>query len=382
MSFSLRSSRRSLRLRKLRSLLGTVFLAGCFPQGGDRALPVAVVDTSTLEIVERWRAPHLTYDVAFDDATGRLWAASEAETPRVWELSAEGDPVFRHKLSNDFDPIWKGDSLDFGAVAVDSTARRGAFTSPRSKELALLDLDSGEFLGSLISDYLPHGVVFDTQRGLGYSDATDPYVFRSSDGELLGYSLCAPQAGGPSLSLSSAGFLFAPSAPLFADDELCIYHPDTGPVFTDDGWGCDSYCAPAGTAVTPSGSRLFVATPMIGSPDGPGFHVLEVAVGVEYFVTDVAGPHGFELSPDGSRLYVTEIACNRISVYDPRPFAPEHLFDIEMDGETMGMDLSADGSRLYVAQVDPAGALGHGKRYLDGTDGDRHTECPPILPPP
>lgn len=383
-----------IRLRSLTLL--AVWQAGCNPsESPEPKVPIAVIDTLSGQIVERWDAPKLTFDVAFDDVGNSLWAISEYEAdyrseyesaPRIWELRAGEAPQLWHTLPE----VWQELSvyphywIDFGAVAVDTTARRGAFTSPRSKVLALIDLDTGALVREIVSLHQSHGTAFDSRRGIGYESISGlPFAYRSSDGDLLGTDLCSPGFGGPGLTLSSSGILYAPTYNFdAAGDTVCRFDPDVGAELLPNGFGCDGgYCSTVGVIVSPDASTLFVATPKIDSSATPSFHVRGLTGGYYDEVMNEAGPQGFELTPDGSTLFVSQIACERIAVYDASPpFV--HLYDIALDGEALGMDLSADGSRLFVAQADPNGALGHRKSFLDGISNDRDLVCPPIVPPP
>lgn len=360
----------------------TLLIAGCFPEDpGERALPIAVIDTATNQIVDRIDAPLLTHDIAFDDATGSLWAISESERkpPRVWEISPNGKARRRYTLSMDFSGLGKLHEMDYGAIALDRVARRGAFTSPRSSELVLIDIDSGDAIRKITSEYLPHGTVFDTQRGIGYAtSASLPYAFRTEDGEILADYFCTDTFGGPPIAISTTGLVYAPIGISTATDPwgdyVCVFHPDSGATSIE--LECDSAgCWPASTLVSPDGRRLFIAMPRVGR-----IHVVDLETSWQYAAYDASGPHGLEISPDGTRLYASKIACNRVSVFDPRPTTPVHLFDIELDGEPMGMSLSADGSLLFVSQVDPEGELGHGWEFLE--EWHVTPDCPPLVPPP
>lgn len=364
-------------VRPIICLIVLAAAAACAPESEERPLPIAVVDTSALEIVDRVSAPRNTFDVAYDDATGSVWTISEGRTARVSEIPLDGKPVLRHTLDLQMDSLGKGYWLDSGAIAIDTTARRAAFTSPRSSQLVLFDLDTGEPLREIVSDYLAHSTVFDPRNGVGYSSSGLPYAFQTSDGEVLASDICV---GGPPLVVSSSGLLYAPYGPLFGDSSICRYDPEVGVSSLPAAIGA----AAKGAVLSPDGQRLYIAYPSTtqffaeASMDLPIFQVLDMTTLDWEIVGGFAGAHGFEISPDGTRLFVTNVACNRVSVYDSTSFLPTHVMDIAMEGETMGMDLTADGTRLYVTQVERRGPLGDGEGFLDRDDG---ADCPPLLEP-
>ena len=253
----------------------------------------------------------------------------------------------------------------------------------------MLDLDTGEHIHSYyVSTYYawPAGTAFDTKRGIGYGNIFgNPFSFRTEDGEVLDENLCG-WSGTQGLHYSAAeDRLYVVAAYPFAGG---LYYIDlaTGDCGPPIGMDCDAEnydCDITGLATSSNGRRLYVSAPSHtqGSADEygiPGFGIWKTGADViekreaQRFYFDRAGPHGFALSPDDSTLYATEIWCNRISVYHAR--TGEHLYDIPIDGETMGIDLSEDGSQLFVTRVGRGTVLGGGRRYLDNASGS----CPPL----
>ena len=173
--------------------------------------------------------------------------------------------------------------------------------------------------------------------------------------------------------------------------QLCTYDAVTGSAhletITCDAPGDSQYCDPAGLAVSGDGHRLYIATPDWLNPHpNPSFVIKDLVADTQTVVVDNAFPDGFALSPDDTTLYVTGLACNRIGVYDAR--TGDHLYDVPMDGFTMGIDLSADGKHLYVAQTDTASYFQQSHTGESGfiryvTDQViYYYPCPPIVPKP
>lgn len=370
-------------------------LAACEKE--DRRAPdLALVDTQTGEIVERWPAPALTFDVAEDPLTGRVWAVAENDgddTARVWELFPDRKEL-RYELHPGIDLGANGPFLgyakyywlDSGAIALDPSRRRGSFGSPGSDERALLDLDTGEPLLSVYSEYwgFPLGASFDTAAGIGYGTATGLFfAFATSSGDLSAQYCPQAWVKAPVFNPVDRKVYF-----LSSEASVSVFDPATGacgPQLPHLCGGLASRCDVTGTALSSDGSRLYVAAPSLDedphTEDGrlPSFSIWDLTAPdladptAQTEITHGAAPHGFAVSPDDSTLYVTMVRCNRIGVFDAR--TGEHQYDIPMDGETMGIDLSADGSLLYVSQISRNSVLSIGDgRVLR----ERAGPCPPI----
>lgn len=269
---------------------------------------------------------------------------------------------------------------------MDPVRRRGYFSSAASYYHHLLDLDSGTLITSIGGpSYLYHGSAFDQTSGVGYGSSNSVgYSFDTSSGLLLGetcqaYALAYSEAQSRLYIAESTGSItyFDPGNASCNGLVLVAYSGS-------EWWGGPAFCEIAGIAVSPDGSRLYVSCPAFSVlPPQPSFVIVDLTSGgglAQTEVLDPAGPHGFAVSPDSSTLYVTEIRCNRIRVYDAKTGA--FRYDIPMDGETLGIDLSADGSQLFVAQADPRSELGGGDEiyHKSGADYDYPPpSCPPIV---
>lgn len=358
------------------SVVSVLALAACSSE--PRPLPLLVIDTATADVVERWRVPDNTFDVADDDATGRVWIVAEADTPRVFEISSDGSGIERYRLNlvmggGGSGPLGLGRDywVDYGAIAIDPVHRRGSFTSPRSNTLAILDLDTGEFVRGQVSQFLPHGTAYDSAGDVGYGSAQFAYSFRASDGTALVDDLCG-EFTAYALAFSDA------NQKLYATtgfNGICTYDPATNTPTRQAAVCNDAYfCDHAGIAVSGDGKRLYVSNPAYQTLGYlPSWSIWDLELGTQTDITDEAGPHGFAVSPDDSTLYVTETTCNRVRVFDAKTGV--HRYDIPTDGETLGIDLNADGSRLYVTQVRADSELGGGRQLM----ADHVGPCPPLV---
>lgn len=371
-----------------------VVACGCAEKSDRQPLPLAVVETSSGRIVERWEAPALLFDVKEDPATGRVWAMAEtsvhigpegSEGARVWELFPDAPPVEHYQLppvAGGLLTVSKFYWRDFGHIAIDPIARRGLFAAPGSRFVALLDLDTGNLVSGQWGGYLWHGTTFDVEGRIGYASTNElAYAFRTSDGEYQAQELC------PQMTSSHAVFFSQANRKLYIMGwlhSLCIYDPvlgtATGPLQAE--CGGDELCDSVGITVSSDGRRLYVANPSFG-PDSLGSRTISALViwdlvtGVQRVIEDPIAPHGFALSPDDSTLYVTEHICNRIRVYDA--ISGAFRYDIPTDGETLGIDLSADGTRLYVAQARANDRMGRGKSFWESSLEGEAPPCPPLV---
>lgn len=366
-----------------------VLAVGC-RNAAEPALPLVVIDTEAGWVVEEWKAPHLAYDIAIDDATGRAWLMAEHGGTYVWEVFPDREPQARAELppSAQVSPPWpptREGSLDRNQMALDPVRRRGAFSSSRSDVVLFLDLDSAEEVFRLHTYIFPHSIAYDIPRGVGYLAWYGVFSkFDTETGGLLIEELCPQTLAERNVVVSSAtGMAFTGSI----GDDLCLYDAvaNTSSIFTIDcGGQIDFYghrvCETVGLALSPAEDRLYVAfsrdlgaDPLPDDPP-PGLVFVDLTTKEQQYVVDTTGPNGIEVSPDGTTLYVSTIGCQRIRVYDAATRQPR--YDIPLDGEPRGMDLSEDGTRLYVTLADPDGRLGGGTEWVE----TRWGPCPPLVP--
>ena len=380
---------------RLVPLILIVASAACHrSDGGGGGL--AIVDTLTGTVVEEWPAPPLTFDVAEDPVTGRVWAVAEHpedDIARVWELTADGS-IPQYELhpgeggpgGTGYLSYSKYRWLDSGAIALDSGRRRGTFGSSGSDERVILDLDTGERVNSISSYYWgwPIGATFDTASGIGFASTISIlYSFETSSGVLAGEYCPDHWVKAPTFNAFDRKVYF-----ISGESSISVLDPATGACGPPLYHLCNGYpvdCEITGPMISHDGTRLYVAAPSLDDPvvpwDGlPSFSIWDLtapdleAPSAQTEFTNGAAPHGFAISPDDSTLYVTMVRCRRIGVYDAR--TGEHFYDIPMHGETMGIDLSADGSRLYVTQVARDGVLS--PAYSDDILRERAGPCPPL----
>lgn len=352
-------------------VLSAVLVGGCT---GDvdrvEPLPLAVIDAATGRVGAEWEAPDRLFDVAVDPATGRVWGIAESSDfvydgmpgPIVYELYADRPPREVYQLSvQSMDPngrwaVTKSFWMDTGSIAIDATNRRAAFTSPSTWETVLLDLDSGAPVMRYFSGWIRHGNAFWPEGGIGYlTGGGYATAFRSSEGEMLG-ALCDPYDHQSSVVVSQ------PRDELYIIlngglPDICIVDLTD---FTWEVWPipCNALglCYPKGMAVHPDGKRVYIALQewIDGYINTIGVFDAEARTWRE--VLDRAEPHGFAVSPDGRFLYVSEVSCHRVGVYDTDTL--ERVADIPLEGDTLGIDLSSDGVNLFVAQARRGSTLG------------------------
>lgn len=390
-------------MRPVVLILATVTVAlhgaGCRRNDPAGAPGLAIVDTALGEVTDHWEAPALTFDVAEDPATGRVWAVAEHTgdaVPRVWELFADAEPELRYELQPGASGPAPGGTGFFGygkiswagahAISFDPVRRRGSFASPGSDEMALLDLDSGEQLWSVYSyDWgWPIGMSFDLEQGIGYGSTIGIlYSVITSSGQVANSGICPGWASTPAVDHVGRRVFYIASG-----ESLSSYDPVADACGRQLGHFCAGHalgCTISGLIVSSDGERLYVAAPSLEPPippwDGPpSFSIWDLTAGdlddpdIQTEIPDGAGPHQFALSPDDSTLYVSMLRCDRIGVYDA--ITGEHRYDIRTDAETMGIDLSADGTRLFVTQVRSDSALSRGP--YDYTLRERAGGCPPL----
>lgn len=89
---------------------------------------------------------------------------------------------------------------------------------------------------------------------------------------------------------------------------------------------------------------------------GDDIHVIDPAVNeVVGRITGTEVPHGVVISPDGTRIYVTNEALTALDVIDSRTFLP--IRRIPLSGRPNNLDVSIDGAFVYVGIRQGAGAV-------------------------
>jgi len=102
--------------------------------------------------------------------------------------------------------------------------------------------------------------------------------------------------------------------------------------------------APGGIAVTPDGSRVYVAN--------AGDHTVSVIDTASHTVTATIGaafgnPTGVAVTPDGSRVYVANQQSGSVSVINTRTNTVVAM--VAVGSQPLGVAVTPDGSRVYVA---------------------------------
>ena len=124
---------------------------------------------------------------------------------------------------------------------------------------------------------------------------------------------------------------------------------------------------PEGTAVTPDGTRLYVA-------NTDGDEISSYAIGADGSLAPLPGfpvaagdVRGIAITPDGRFLYATRSANNRIAAWSIAADGTiaELPSEFEAGAGATGLAVTPDGSRLYATNVDGASVSG----YAIGADG-------------
>ena len=154
---------------------------------------------------------------------------------------------------------------------------------------------------------------------------------------------------------------------------------DTNTNMVDDTVILPALSGPFAVAVTPDGTRLYVTNEfsdtvsvidtatnsVIADPGGDG--TPDITVGTS--------PQGVAITPDGRRAYVANGGSGTVSVIDTDPSSPG--FNTVVDTVTVGSDpfgvaITPDGSRAYVANngADTVSVIDTATNALADTDGD------------
>ena len=108
---------------------------------------------------------------------------------------------------------------------------------------------------------------------------------------------------------------------------------------------------PYGVAVSPDGSRVYVTNQCASSSCTNGtVSVIDTASGLTTSIGVGTNPIGVVVSPDGSRVYVTNYGSNTVSVIDT---ATDQVTGspIPVGSGPVGVAVSPDGSRVFVANA-------------------------------
>jgi YVTN family beta-propeller protein len=99
--------------------------------------------------------------------------------------------------------------------------------------------------------------------------------------------------------------------------------------------------SPVSVAITPDGTRAYVANSALG------VSVIDTATNtVEALLRVPAGPFGIAISPDGSRAYVANLGAEEVSVIDTATNTVDAR--IKLGGGPQSVAITPDGTRAYV----------------------------------
>jgi YVTN family beta-propeller protein len=107
-----------------------------------------------------------------------------------------------------------------------------------------------------------------------------------------------------------------------------------------------------GIAVAPDGSKIYVTNPDFDAnfiPKGRGTVLVIDAVTSKVIATVLVGytPLGIAVTPDGSKIYVTNEGQSTVSVIDAS--TNKKIATIRVDDRPMGVAVTPDGTKIYVA---------------------------------
>ena len=111
---------------------------------------------------------------------------------------------------------------------------------------------------------------------------------------------------------------------------------------------------PEGVAVTPDGSKVYVTNRFSGTEFSSTVSVIATATNtVIATVFVVPAPQGVAVTPDGTKVYVTgfgSVASQGVSVIDT--VTNTEIARIPPGGSTFGVAVTPDGSKVYVTRAD------------------------------
>ncbi len=122
---------------------------------------------------------------------------------------------------------------------------------------------------------------------------------------------------------------------------------------------------PAGLAVSPDGSRLYVADQL-----SDAFSQIDLATRTVRTVAAGHNPYGVALSPDGATAYVSDQGARTVDVYDVSAASPRHVKQIRVGTHPNRMVVDSRDGTLYVAnsESDSVSVVARGSGRVDTID--------------
>jgi DNA-binding beta-propeller fold protein YncE len=322
---------------------------------------LAVVDTTTMTVVDRYRAPNERYWVgllalADPQRPGRtLVLASGGPANAVYALTLDAaghlTPDQHHVIAipGPVDPGFadKGHSFP-GTLVASPDGRRAYVVDEGGMAVSTIDLATRALLGAPQSvGYFPFGAAVAGNQ-----------VLITNEG-LMRYALAAQPTPAPPFHTPVADLQRASSLSLASIATSGVLAPPASIAMdpAPDGLRAVGGAHPSAVAATPDGSYAYVAmtnvdriatVQLTGTP--------HVVGGTELRLFD-RGPYGTQpaglaLSHDGSRLYVALAGLNAVAVIDARDPVHLHRLGLIPTGwYPTALALSSDGRSLYVANT-------------------------------
>ena len=334
----------------------------------ERAYSLAVVNTETMTVVSRFRAPAMSFFAGVaalrdpQDPTRTLVLASggPSNAVDVFALDADGtltpDRTPAIVIPGPRDPAFADNGHSFPAmISVASDGRHAYVANQLGGSVAAIDTATRRLAGAPRSvGYFPFGIAVAGARVLATNEGLMRYA-------VLPAALAAPpfRTTPPDLARASSLSLI----PLAADGTWAADAPSAVPMDpTPDGLRTVGGAHPTAVVATPDGTVAYVAMANVDriatvALDG----VPHVVGGIELRLFD-RGPFGTQpaalaLSRDGSRLYVALTGLNAIAVIDARDPAHLHRLGLIPTGwAPSALALSGDDRTLFVANAKGAGA--------------------------